>query len=98
MLSLASLGETVAVAAHHHAVLKDDAVADAAKLAHHGMRVCAKIVANLNAFVDDDLRMQHGVSADRDALADHGVGADGCSFTDACGWGDDRLRMKIGRA
>ena len=54
--AVGALGETESVAAHHHAVLQDHAVADAAELAHRGVRMRQEIVADLGAFIDHHVR------------------------------------------
>ena len=59
--AVGALGESEAIAADDHAVLQNHAMADAAELAHHGMGMRQEIVADLRAFVDHDVRMQHGV-------------------------------------
>ena len=64
MAAVGALGEAEAVAAHHHAILQSHPIADAAKFAHRGMRVRQKIVADLRAFVDHDMGMNHRVAAD----------------------------------
>ena len=74
--SLRSLGEAESVGANHHAVLQEHVVADPAVLAHDGMRVREKIVADLHAAIDHDMRQQHGVRPDLDILVDHHVRPD----------------------
>ena len=60
-----SLGEAVTVSADHDAVLQDHAVPDPAELAHRRMGVGVEIVADLCALINNDVRMQDGVAADR---------------------------------
>ncbi len=93
MRAVARFRETEAVAAHHHSVLQDHAIADAAILAHHGVRVGVKIVADLGAFVDHHVRMQHRVLPDAHVLAHHRERADGGAFADLRRGCDGCLRM-----
>src|SRR5260370_39984604 len=71
MRTIGALGEAETVATDDGAVLQDNAVADAAKFAHHGVRVGKEIVANLGALVDHGVRMYHLIAADRGPLADY---------------------------
>src|SRR5205085_249537 len=61
--SFGSLGESKAIASHHHSVLQDHAIAHAAVFAHHGMRMSTKIVADLRALVDHRMRVENSISA-----------------------------------
>ena len=88
-----TLGEAESVAADHHAVLQDHAIADAAELAHDGVRVRVEIVADLRALIDHDVRMQHGVASDSDSRPTHAKGpidafspTTAVSCTKASGW------------
>ena len=47
-----------------------------AVLAYYGVGVREKIVADLYAAIDDDMRQQHGVLPDHDILVDDHVGPD----------------------
>ncbi len=55
-----------------------------------------EIVADLGAFVDHYMRMQNGVAADPDVLADIGKGSDRGILADVCGLGDERERVDAG--
>ena len=70
-----SLGEAKAIGADHDAVLQQHVVAEAAVLAHHGVRVREEVVADLHSAIDDHVRQQHGAFADLDILVDHDVRA-----------------------
>ena len=73
------------------------AIADAAELAHRGVRVRQEIVADLGAFVDHDMRMQDRVAADAHALADHGKRADRAVLADLGGGRDVGQRVDARR-
>lgn len=83
-----AFGETEAIAADDDAVLKNYTVTDAAKFAYHGVGVGEKIIADLGAFINDHVRMEHGIFAEADALADDSEGADGAVFADYGTGGD----------
>jgi len=65
-------------------------------LAHHGVRMGVEVVADLRAFVDDNMRMQNRIPPDRNVLANHGKGADGGPFADLSSGRDGCLRMMPG--
>ena len=92
-VSVMSFGEAEAVGADHDSVLQEHVVADAAVLAHHGVRVGKEIVADLYAAIDDDVRQQHGVVADLDVLVDDDIRAEVGAASDLRRGVDDRRRM-----
>ena len=71
------LGEAEAIAPHHHAVLQDHPISDAAEFAHGGVRERQEIVADLRAFVNNHVRVQHCVASQAHALSHHRERADG---------------------
>src|SRR5882762_6248813 len=56
-----------------------------------------EIVADLGAFVDDDMRVEDRVAPEPDVLADDGEGADGAVFADDRGGRDVGHGMNSGR-
>lgn len=82
-------GETEAIGADDHAVLKDDIVADAAVFADYGMGVGEEAMADVDAGIQDDMGQNDGVVAEDDIAANDGEGADVGACADACG-GMDR--------
>src|SRR5579883_2052102 len=96
MGAAACFGEAVAVAADDHAVLQDDAIADPAEFADYGVRVRAKIVADVDTLVNHNLGMEYGVFSDGDPVADNGVRTDGCAFADLSRRRYHRERMDTG--
>src|SRR5260370_29373444 len=71
MRTIGALGEAETIATDDGAVLQDNAVADAAKFAHHGVRMGKEIVANLGALVDHGVGVYPRTAADRGALPDY---------------------------
>ena len=62
--AIGALGEPEAVSANDHAILQNHAVSNLAEFAHNGVRMSQKIVADARAFVNDSMRMQHGITTD----------------------------------
>src|SRR6267143_863036 len=83
------LGEAEAVAADDDAILQDDAITDAAKLAHHCVGVRKEIIANARAAINRNGAVEYSVAADLNVLVDETVGADVCAFSDAGALRDD---------
>src|SRR6185437_5790318 len=63
MRPIGALGESKAVAAHDDAVLQGDAMADAAELANHCMRMRIKVFADDGSIVNHHVRPQHRIPA-----------------------------------
>ena len=82
MRPVGALRKPEAIAAHHHAVLQNHAIADPAILAHRGMRVRRESFADPRAFINHDMRMQHGIAPDLDVLAHRDECADRRAFAD----------------
>ena len=96
MRALGRFREAVAIAAHHHSVLQDHAVADAAVFADGSVRMSVEVVSNFGAFIDDHMRVQNGIASDGDVFPYHREGTDGRAFADPRGGRDGRLRMNTG--
>ena len=62
--AVALFGEAEAVAADDYAILKDDAIADLAELADHGVGMCEEVVADARTLVNRDMAVQSGIAAD----------------------------------
>ena len=92
-----AFGEAEAVGSDDDAVLQNDAIADTAKFADHGVRVREEIVSDLRAAIDGDGAVEDGVLADDDVVVDEAVGADVRVRSDFCGCGDDGSGMNAGR-
>ena len=80
--SVGALGKAEPVAADHDTVLQHYAVPDAAKLPNGSVRMRIKIIADLRAFVDHDMRMQHRIPTQTNVLADKRKRPDRGVFTD----------------
>src|SRR5207302_11318242 len=76
-------GKSETVATYDGAVLQDHAIPDAAKFAHHGVRVSKQIIADLGATVDHDMWQQDTVFANLDLRLDDHIGADVRAAADA---------------
>src|SRR5580698_7716847 len=86
MRAILALGEAEAVATHDHTILQNNTVSDAAELAHHGVRMRQKIVADLRPLVDRRVWMQYGIAPHVHALADYCKWSDGCSVANGRGF------------
>src|SRR5882762_9356197 len=90
------LGETQAIAADHNSVLKNDAVADAAKFANHRMGMGEEVVANFRASINGDKAVQHGVATDLHLIVNKTVRTNVRVLADPRRPGDDRSGMNSG--
>src|SRR5271154_1617311 len=82
------LGEAKTIRADDGAILQDDAVADAAMFANHGMRVGEEMVADFCAVIDGNEAVQNGCRANFHLFIDKAVRADVRAFGDTRGGGD----------
>jgi len=73
--------------------LQDDAIANAARLAHDRVGMRKKIVADLRAAINRDGTVEHSVAADVRVFVDKTIRADVRVFADASGFRDDGGRM-----
>src|SRR5579875_1407924 len=73
--------EAEAVAADHHAILQNHAVAEAAVFANAGVRVREEIVADARAGINRDETVQHGALADLHAIRDVAIRPDVCAIS-----------------
>ena len=86
MRSIRTLREAIAVTADNHPVLQHHTMTDPAELADRHVRVGVEIVSDFRSFINDNVRMQDGISPDADILAnryeraDRRIGADHRSF------------------
>src|SRR5437870_4919330 len=76
------LGETKTIAADDYSILQDHVIADAAMLAHDGVRVSEKVIADACATIDHDVCQQYCVLADVDIFVHYRIGTDVCAFAD----------------
>src|SRR5215831_18667382 len=89
-------GKAEAIAADDCAVLKNDAVADAAVLSHNGMRVSKEIVTDFRAAVDANEAMQDGVATDCRFFVHIAIRPDMRALADLCGLRDYGSRVNPG--
>src|SRR5262249_1953269 len=93
LCSVGTLGESESVTADHHSVLQDHPIADAAELADGSMGVRQEVVADLRPFVYHDVRMQHRVPPQPNALTHDGERSDRAVLADGRGTRDGSQRM-----
>src|SRR5215472_370525 len=89
-------GKAEAIATDDCAVLKNDAVADAAVLSPHGMRVSKEIVTDFRAAVDANEAMQDGVATDCRFFVHIAIRPDMRALADFCGFRDYGSRVNPG--
>src|SRR4029077_7981420 len=87
------LREAEAIATDDHSVLENDAVADAAGFADHGVSVGKEVVADFGAAINRDETVQHGVAANLGLFVDEAVGADVRAVSDPRGPRNNRGGM-----
>src|SRR5712691_6984287 len=90
-------GETETVSSDDDTVLQDDAVADSAEFAHHGVGMSEEIGADAYAAIKRDETVQHGVFTDVDVLIHETIGPDVRAPSDSRRGSNSRRWMNPGR-
>ena len=73
-------GESESIAAHNDTVLQGDPIADLCEFANRDMGMSGKVVANAAALIDDHVRMNNRIGADRRIRPHDNIGADGAPW------------------
>src|SRR5579884_3738109 len=87
------LRKTEPISTDHYTILQRHVVTNLNVLAHDGMRMSQKSVADLSATIDCDEAFQHAIIADLDVILNDDVRADRGILTDACCRRNDRRGM-----